>query len=101
MKKLFPAIALSALFLGCASAERLNSLSKGMSREQALRVMGHPNAATVTDEVEYLDYILLEPGQSSFGGKKSLYFVRLSSGAVENWGNYEKFKSAALRKRGQ
>ena len=70
---------------GCAtSAGKMNGLSVGITKQEAIRIMGKPKSTSASQGVEYLIYVLdaskvdlLPPTD---------YYVRLSDGKVDSYG---------------
>ena len=70
------------LLVGCAaSAEKMNGLALGMSRDDVVALMGEPDSASETDNALYLRYHL-----SARGLFTDEYFVRITGGSVDAYG---------------
>jgi hypothetical protein len=80
MKQILGISLLALLVLGCASAGRINNVSIGMTKQQAIAVMGEPTSTSAKDGVEYLNYTL------SRGLFRDDYYVRLTQGKVDAFG---------------
>jgi len=74
---------LAALFTGCATADKLNNLHIGMSKDQVIAIMGQPDSTSAQANIEYLTYYLAN--DSSYGGDQP-YMVRVVDGKVESYG---------------
>jgi hypothetical protein len=61
------ALVLAGLGGGCVSADRLNGVRIGMTKEQVIAVMGRPDSTSAQANVEYLTYYLsvASPSQGS------------------------------------
>ena len=72
----------------CATAYKMNNLSKGMTKEQVIKIMGRPNSTSAKGGAEYLNYKLVEDDwiQRSF-------YVRLIDGYVDSFGKLGDFDS--------
>lgn len=81
MRKLLILALLSMLTLGCASASKINNVNIGMTRQEAVAVMGEPTSTSAKGDVEYLNYRLS-------GGflTTSDYYIRLKEGKVDAFG---------------
>jgi hypothetical protein len=85
MKSLITALALFvvALLAGCASAEKLNDIRIGMTKDQVVTLLGKPDSTSAQANVEYLTYYL--EGDSEYGRDRP-YMVRVVDGKVESFG---------------
>jgi len=85
MKKIFTAIILllAALFTGCATADKLNKVHIGMTKDQVIALLGQPDSTSAQANIEYMTYYL--SNDSSYGGDQP-YMVRLVEGKVESFG---------------
>ncbi|HTB81099.1 MAG TPA: SHOCT domain-containing protein [Opitutaceae bacterium] len=85
MKPLITALALFvvALLAGCASAEKLNDIRIGMTKDQVLALLGTPDSTSAQANVEYLTYYL--EGDANYGRDRP-YMVRVVDGKVESFG---------------
>jgi tetratricopeptide (TPR) repeat protein len=73
---------------GCATpTTSLNKLSVGMTKQEAISVMGEPTRTSATQGVEYMIYLSINP----FGGGE--YYVRLVGGKVDAYGRVGDFNS--------
>ena len=86
MKNILTAIILllAALFTGCATADQLNKLRIGMSKDQVVAVLGQPGSTSAQANIEYMTYYL--SNDSSYGDQP--YMVRLVDGKVESFGRF-------------
>jgi hypothetical protein len=80
---------LCSFFLGflvscAASAKKLNRLSIGMTKSEAIQVMGNPKSTSATQGIEYLLYIL-DASKTDVSPPEE-YFVRITNGKVEGYG---------------
>ncbi len=86
--------ALLGLVVGCATEDRINKVSAGMSKAQVIAAMGNPSSTAGEGETEYLNYNLLVRGP--LGGATPIqnqYFVRLRNGKVDAYGRKGDFNS--------
>jgi hypothetical protein len=76
---------LAAAFLGgCATADRLNSIHIGMTKDQVVGLLGKPDSTSAQANIEYLTYYLST--ESSY--RDQPYSVRLVDGKVESFGRF-------------
>jgi hypothetical protein len=87
MKKILTAVILlfATLFAGCATADQLNKLRIGMSKDQVVAILGQPNSTSAQANIEYMTYYL--SNDSSYG-RDQPYMVRLVEGKVESFGRF-------------
>jgi hypothetical protein len=87
MKKILTALILllAALFAGCATADQLNKLRIGMSKDQVVATLGQPDSTSAQANIEYMTYYL--SNDSSYG-RDQPYMVRLVEGKVESFGRF-------------
>jgi hypothetical protein len=87
MKKIITAfiLLLAALFAGCTTADQLNKLRIGMSKDQVVAVLGQPDSTSAQANIEYMTYYL--SNDSSYG-RDQPYMVRLVEGKVESFGRF-------------
>ena len=87
MKNIITAIVLllAALFTGCATADQLNKLRIGMSKDQVVAILGQPDSTSAQANIEYMTYYLTN--DSSYG-RDQPYMVRLVEGKVESFGRF-------------
>ncbi len=84
MKIMMLLLCLGLLFGCAASARKMNRLSIGMTKPEAIRVMGTPKSTSASQGVEYLIYIL---DASRFDALlPEEYYVRVQNGAVDGYG---------------
>lgn len=72
-------------------ATRLNSLSIGMPKAEAVEKMGEPSLTKAADGVEYLIYYLKDPQRG-----KNEYFVQLKEGKVSAFGKNGDFNVSPI-----
>ena len=87
MKNIITALVLllAALFTGCASADQLNKLRIGMSKDQVVAILGQPDSTSAQSNIEYMTYYL--SNDNSYG-RDQPYMVRLVEGKVESFGRF-------------
>ncbi len=101
MRKYISVVILILLF-GCATgspksaadkwtADKMNSISVGMTREQAIEILGIPSSTSAIGNKTYLSYTLRERhrGMQDF-------FVRLVDGKIEAFGRRGDFDSTKV-----
>ena len=87
MKTKLAIIGLAALLAaGClAPASKINGVSIGMTKAQALQVMGQPVSVTSDGHAEFLNYALAE-GDRDWGGALTPYEIKMVDGKVAAYG---------------
>lgn len=89
MKKLF---LVTLIFLaGCATAQKLNNVSIGMTKQEVIAVMGTPSSTSAKGEVVYLNYLLTEI--NGLDQSQYYHFVLIKNGKVESYGKLGDFDS--------
>jgi hypothetical protein len=85
--KLVPVIAVIVI-AGCANvtAFKMSKVSLGMSRKEAIKIMGKPFSSSAQDNFEYLYYALTETTEEANRGWTRPYYIRLLDGRVESFG---------------
>jgi len=88
MKRLIWLLALVVVVSGCATASRMNNLKIGMTKQEALEIMGKPESASAKEGVEYLKYTL-------FGRNTSIskYYLKFEEGVLNSFGEVGDFGS--------
>ena len=87
-------IAIIAVFLfGCATAHKTNRINVGMSKQEAINIMGKPVSVSAKEGVEYLNYQLAETASDDWNGIYTPYFVRIIDGKVDSYGKVADFNS--------
>ncbi len=81
------------IIAGCATAQKINNVQVGMSKEQVITTMGKPASVSAKGGVEYLNYSLSETDDQAFYGITSPYYVRLVNGIVDAFGRMGDFDS--------
>jgi len=79
------ALLVVALLAGCATADKLNQLRIGMTKEQVVAILGTPDSTSAQSNIEYMTYYLAN--DSTRGGDQP-YAVRLVNGHVESFGRF-------------
>jgi len=94
MRKVITAWLGSALVAcACATSQKMNALSIGMTKAEVVKVMGRPTSTSAIGDVEYLTYRLSETSDDAFYGITTDYFVRLVNGRVDAYGRRGDFDS--------
>ena len=81
-----PFLFLAVLLAGCYTADRLNHITIGMTKDQVIGILGQPDSTSAQANIEYLTYNL-----SSDSGHYDSYqphFIRLVDGRVESFGRF-------------
>lgn len=73
--------------------KKLNSLALGMSKAEAIAVMGTPKSTRAADGVEYLTYRLSTSFLDTNGSDTRDYFVKIVDGHVAAYGEKGDFDS--------
>lgn len=89
----FYIILLAFGFLGCATADKMNEVSVGMTKHQVIENMGPPTSTSAQGSIEYLTYALYDTAEARRFGYFTPYFVRLIDGKVESYGRRGDFDS--------
>jgi outer membrane protein assembly factor BamE (lipoprotein component of BamABCDE complex) len=76
------------LATGCATANKMNSVSIGMTKQEVIGVLGPPTSTSAKEGLEYLNYLFSDDGL-----KDSPYFVRVINGKVDSYGRLGDFDS--------
>jgi hypothetical protein len=87
MKKITISVILlvATLLTGCATADQLNKLHIGMSKDQVVAILGQPDSTSAQANIEYLTYYLTNDSSYS---RDQPYMVRLVEGKVESFGRF-------------
>ena len=78
---------------GCATAQKINSVSIGMTKQEVMTALGPPASTSAKDGVEYLNYRFSETDDEAFYGITRPYFVRIINGKVDSYGRLGDFDS--------
>ncbi|WP_417436851.1 SHOCT domain-containing protein [Idiomarina abyssalis] len=89
----FFTIFLSLIITGCATSGKINGVQIGMTKEDAINIMGDPVSISAKGDTEYLNYKLSETDDDAFLGWTSPYYIRLINGKVESYGRTGDFDS--------
>jgi outer membrane protein assembly factor BamE (lipoprotein component of BamABCDE complex) len=93
MKKALLVLLLMGLTAGCATAEKMNQVSVGMTKSEVIEVMGSPTSSSAQGSTEYMNYALYDTAEARRFGLYTRYFVRLVNGRVESYGRTGDFDS--------
>jgi hypothetical protein len=74
-----------ALLAGCATADKLNDVRIGMSKDQVISLLGKPDSTSAQANIEYLTYYLSNDANY---GRDRPYSVRVVDGKVESFGRF-------------
>ena len=86
-------IILGLALAGCATSGKINAVNIGMTKDEAIKVMGKPVSISAKGETEYLNYKLSETDDDAFIGRTSPYYIRIISGKVDSYGRTGDFDS--------
>jgi hypothetical protein len=75
---------LAALFTGCSTADKLNDLRIGMTKDQVIAMLGQPDSTSAQANIEYLTYYFSNEGSY----RDQPYMVRLVDAKVESFGRF-------------
>jgi Short C-terminal domain/SmpA / OmlA family len=78
-------IFLVGLFAGCATADKLNDVHIGMTKDQIIGMLGKPDSTSAQGNIEYMTYYL---ANDSNYGRDRPYSVRIVDGKVESFGRF-------------
>jgi outer membrane protein assembly factor BamE (lipoprotein component of BamABCDE complex) len=92
MAKYLPIILMAAIsFAGCAvlykSHSVMNQLKVGMTKAEAVAILGEPKHTSANENIEYLSYTLRD------GVVREQYYVRIVNGKVNSFGRPGDFDS--------
>jgi Short C-terminal domain/SmpA / OmlA family len=79
------AVLVVALLAGCATADKLNNVHIGMTKEQVIALLGTPDSTSAQANVEYLTYYLENDANYN---REQPYMVRVVDGKVESFGRF-------------
>lgn len=94
MKRVITLVTLIVTIISCATSNKINSISLGMTKEQVIRSMGNPNSVSAQSGVEYLIYKLTDTSTNAYYGITTDYYVRIIDGKVESYGRMGDFDSS-------
>jgi hypothetical protein len=82
-----PFLFCAVLLTGCYTAEKLNSIHIGMTKDQVTNLLGRPDSTSAQANIEYMTYYLSTDNGRMYGGDQP-YSVRLVDGKVESFGRF-------------
>jgi hypothetical protein len=82
-----PFLFFAVLLTGCYTADMLNSIHIGMTKDQVTSLLGPPDSTSAQANIEYLTYYLSTNNGRMYGGDQP-YSVRLVDGKVESFGRF-------------
>jgi hypothetical protein len=83
------------MLIGCTIMPRTADLRIGMTKEEAIKVMGTPSSVSAQANYEYLNYTLSE--SSGYMTMNRPYYIRLVDGKVESYGFTGQFAIPIVR----
>lgn len=90
-KKIFY-ITFTFLLISCATSKKLNRISVGMSKAQAISILGDPaSVSSPGDNQEFLNYRFSETDDDAFMGITTPYYVLIEYGKVKQYGRHGDF----------
>lgn len=90
-------VVLAGLLVSCSTPDT-NALRLGMTKEEAIRVMGQPDSVSADRACDYLNYTLQV--HTGYGSMTRPYYVRLVDGRVESFGYIGEFGNPGQFRRG-
>ena len=93
MRSTFILMVIIVFIVGCATAHKINRVQIGMTKEEVIKVMGHPTSKSAKSNTEYMNYSLSETDDQAFYGITKPYFIRLINGRVDSYGRLGDFDS--------
>ncbi|MEZ2349449.1 SHOCT domain-containing protein [Caballeronia sp. RCC_10] len=99
VRTLLCAVALS--LTGCmamvfGTADQLNKLSVGMTRQEVIQTLGEPKSISSTGDLEYFQYRWVKTVIAADGNFPEDYFVAVRNGRVVSYGKKGDFDSTKL-----
>lgn len=94
-------ILLAALLSGCmaavfGTADQLNQLSVGMSKEEVLKKLGPPKSTAAAEGIEYMQYRWVKTVIAADGNFPEDYYVGIKNGRVDSFGRRGDFDTTKL-----
>jgi len=91
MRKLI-IILITVFTVSCATSKKLNRISVGMSKQQAISLLGQPaSVSSPGGGVEYLNYKFSETSDEAYYGITKPYYVLIVDGKVKQYGRHGDF----------
>ncbi len=90
-QKLLVSLFIFLLVAGCATAQKMDRLSIGMTQDQVVAAMGRPASTAADGGIVFLLYRLSETDIEAYRGIEGRYYVRLRDGRVDSWGRVGDF----------
>jgi hypothetical protein len=94
MKTTALALLLVTLLAGCMTADKINNIKIGMTKDQVIAILGTPDSTSAQANIEYMTYYLVS--DTSYG-RDLPYSVRLVDGKVESFGRFAQLSDIYLR----
>lgn len=94
MKTISMSLLLVTLLAGCMTADRLNDVRIGMTKDQIISLLGKPDSTSAQANIEYLTYYLTTDNGY---GRDMPYMVRLVDGKVESFGRFNQLSDIYMR----
>jgi len=79
------ALFFAVLLAGCVTADKLNNVRIGMTKDAVTSLLGQPDSTSAQGNIEYLTYYLAAESGNS---RDQPYSVRLVDGKVESFGRF-------------
>ncbi|HUJ45293.1 MAG TPA: SHOCT domain-containing protein [Opitutaceae bacterium] len=83
-----------ALLAGCMTADRLNDIRIGMTKDQVISLLGKPDSTSAQGNIEYLTYYLITETRY---GRDAPYSIRMVDGKVESFGRFAQLTDIYMR----
>lgn len=85
-------ILISLFLISCATSRKLNKISVGMTKEQAISILGEPvSVASPGPNQEFLNYRFSETDDDALNGRTTPYYVLIENGRVRQYGRHGDF----------
>lgn len=78
-----------SLMIGCAHSPNFSKITLGLTKEEVIDRIGSPDTTAAKGGAEYLNYVYWQDTRF-----EKNYFVRLTNGKVESYGEVGDFDSA-------
>lgn len=94
MKTTAIGLLLVTLLAGCITANQLNDVRIGMTKDQVISLLGKPDSTSAQANIEYMTYYLTTDNGY---GRDVPYMVRMVDGKVESFGRFNQLTDIYMR----
>jgi len=94
MKTTALTLLLAMLLTGCMTADKLNNIKIGMTKDQVIALLGTPDSTSAQANIEYMTYYLVSDAGY---GRDMPYSVRLVDNKVESFGRFAQLSDIYFR----